>query len=852
MKPIILLLMLPFFARAQNSEPVNQIISKDYMDLIRQNAAAEKNVFVIDSTNSFRSSKLALQKFFSPGIPIKKIQVTASSIRVHHNAARYLKIGGDISSVVEFRAANRQPALQTEYVQGRSQNGVVTWRGPETDEWFSFGLTVHSQEFDGSNYPYDINGKLTATGAGNGVPAKSYNNSILRTSVYNSQSLSLRATLYERNVRSWTFNFQGGKSNEQIFIKNNKNSSGIFSVSGGKIIRGMEITGNYSFLQNKFSNSNRNGFLNTVYQYSLLTPVSFSNSQSTTFANGDERRFSSVADNPLFLLENNGNHFTQTQQSGRITVEKNNSEIRFKIIQSLEGFRENSGEGFKTGAVNFPNGFYTERNKKDRNYYLKGNAWYTVDYRRFYRLSSALSVNYILAAVRSTTHYSHDNKFYQYKRVSHDYSLSYLTTYDGRFFRTGIDLGNKFYISNTTRRDNFFLPAAGAFIRFDNVAGYFSFKLSSAFNRFNSELPIEKSLSCVNLLRYSVRDARRFLPVQEAAGHKNLSPISHRELSGTIEISYKNRVMLTAELFRKTTKNDVFPVFSNGDLILKNIANHRRKGMELQLSTYQLSDHSRKFHISNNLAFVKWRNKVTGVQEGYNFTPIAGFSDINKVIVQGESFGVIAGSSYAEDVNGNIIIGADGFPLMSGQPKIIGDPTPDFIIKQGNTFTYKKLSVSINLEWRKGGDVWNGTQASLDYYGRSQNSAALRNITSFVFTGVLEDGQVNKNPVSFYDPALPVNQNRWVRYGLTGIAEEYIRKGDNLRFNNIALAYQFRFRKTIQQLTISAYINNLVIWSAYKGSDPGQLLYDQPNTEGLDYFNLPSTKTFGFNLSIQL
>jgi len=147
--------------------------------------------------------------------------------------------------------------------------------------------------------------------------------------------------------------------------------------------------------------------------------------------------------------------------------------------------------------------------------------------------------------------------------------------------------------------------------------------------------------------------------------------------------------------------------------------------------------------------------------------------------------------------------------------------------------------------------MWNGTQAVLDYYGRSAASASARNTNNFIFDGVLEDKQPNNIPVAFYDVNTPVEQNRWVRYGYGGVGEEYIQRADVLRLNNISIRYKHWLNKYIQQLTVSLYANNIIVYTPYKGADPGQLLYDYANASGLDYFNLPSLKSFGCTVSIQ-
>jgi hypothetical protein len=198
-----------------------------------------------------------------------------------------------------------------------------------------------------------------------------------------------------------------------------------------------------------------------------------------------------------------------------------------------------------------------------------------------------------------------------------------------------------------------------------------------------------------------------------------------------------------------------------------------------------------------------------------------------------------------------MIIGANGFPLVDPNLSLIGNPTPDFVMKMNNSVSWKNISLNLDWEWRKGGDVWNGTQAVLDYYGRSATTAQLRNTTGYVFGGVLEDGHTNSKPVSFYDPNLSIDENRWVRYGYIGVAEEYIQKADHIRINNLGINYKLSFKKYIQTVSLIAYTGNLLIWKAYKGTDPNQLLHDQANVNGLDFFNLPSVKSFGFTASIQ-
>ncbi len=183
--------------------------------------------------------------------------------------------------------------------------------------------------------------------------------------------------------------------------------------------------------------------------------------------------------------------------------------------------------------------------------------------------------------------------------------------------------------------------------------------------------------------------------------------------------------------------------------------------------------------------------------------------------------------------------------------KIIADPTPDFVMKFNHNFTYKRFSLDINWEWRKGGQVWNGTEAVLDYYGRSYTSGEERNIKNYIFQGVFSDGNTNQIPVDFYDPGRNVQENRWSRYGYAGVAENYIQKADYVRINNISLSASFPVDHSQRTLKFTLYANNLMLWQAKTGADPNQTFYETENGRGLDFFNLPSFKTLGCIVSFK-
>lgn len=841
MKRLLLLLLFPAIAYSQEVTPV---LSKDYLALIQADTLPVMK-FRPDTMNTFTGARLLLNQAYD-GFRVGRIRIKRGVLSIQPQYRKVLYLSGQFNTRVEVKRINQLPAVQTEYVQGRTENGALVWRGAETGEPFSYGPAVQSLEYDGSNYGYDENGKLVAGGTGNGQPANNYNNSVFRTASMLSQSLRLNGQIRSAGTVWLNTIIRLGHSTENTIIKYNKNNSQNASATIETGWKKLSITGGYTFFRDELSNSNRNGFLNRVYQNALLTPISFDNVQNARTPNV-QQAYSNVADNAIYQLTGNGNRFIQTHQTGSLIVEKKVDRFKYKLTQSIEHLNQQSREGYKPGSVYFPGGIAVVRNRKDVSYLLDATASYDIP-TEVYRLTNAAGMYYKLGNNRSAIDYNLPAAW-RYQRSAQEASLFYDITYQPDNWDFIMKLANKMYVSNTVSNNSYFLPNAGVIARWENYSNgaYYNFKVSGSYNRFNSELPIGRSFATNSLLQLNTQQAFQFFPVTEVLGFDGLNAIQHTEWNGRVELGYK-KVALYGNVFSRKTANDIFPVMENNQLVLRNIAGHRNSGVELGVTG---RFNKSFFYTENTLSYFSNRSKVTDVNTGYDYTPIAGFSNIHTAVVKGAALGSIVGTAYQRDANNNILIGSDGFPLVNSTPAVIGNPLPDFVMKLINDVGYKMFSINLCWEWRKGGEVWNGTQAVLDHYGRSASSAALRNTTGYVFAGVLQDKQPNTRPVNFYDVNKPVEQNRWVRYGHSGIGEEYIQEANVLRLNNINIGYKLKLRKYIQQLAINLYAQNLVLYTSYKGADPNQLMYDQQGATGLDFFNLPSVKSFGCNISIQ-
>jgi hypothetical protein len=260
--PLLLLLLLPLMAVAQ----VKPGLSKAYLDLVRKDSSQQVTATSRDTTNSIRNSYYLNKTMYDGRSPINSIRIDNKRIAIKPATTKALFISSTFTSMAELRSANRQPSLQQEYVQGRSQGGQLIWQGPETGELFSYGPSINTLEFDNSNYPYDINGRLVPAGTGTGKKAIAYNNDIIRTASMLSQSLNMQARYRVNSIPKLITTLRLSDKQERLLLKDNKNSSRNLATSLELPLKPVGIRIAYASQRDSYTHSKRNCFLNRIYQ----------------------------------------------------------------------------------------------------------------------------------------------------------------------------------------------------------------------------------------------------------------------------------------------------------------------------------------------------------------------------------------------------------------------------------------------------------------------------------------------------------------------------------------------------------------------------------------------------------
>ncbi|MGU3376476.1 hypothetical protein [Chryseobacterium sp. M5A1_1a] len=762
---------------------------------------------------------------------------------------RILFLNGSFTSSLNVKTRNGIPATQNQYAQGRSENGNLVWKGPETNEMFSFGPDISTLAFNGQPYPYDQNGRLIPWT--NGLQqAKSYHNDLFKTMVGHSNQLNVNTFIREGSLEKIRLSLELRQQKDQIYFIDQFNLANAFKTKLSTNFGGYIVNISFNYEENKATNTNRIGFFNRAYQNSLLTPVSFSNAQQALLSDGSQRSYSQYADNPSFLfVQDNKYRFQANQRQFGLNASKTWGDFKLNIRQAYETNNLWNQDQYKPSTYGFSNGIFNERIQNNGLYHSNIQANYELGE---YDFKNVFDLNFILNDRKSDVYHSLTNRKYTYQRTSQDYIFNYNMEIREGDFEANFNLGNSFYISNTSDKNSYWLPKATGYIRFNDVFNWrnYDFKISGSYIHLSSEPEMTRSYASYATTLLKAENYYQYFPVQEAEGFRGLSNINTREWKVGAKMNYGYNISIEGEYFNRKTKDDVFPVFENNQLIVKNMADHTYSGVEFNFA-YDRLQLAYNLSMNNRISYFKYRNRVDRVAPGFNNTRVSGFQDIYKTLAENQVLGAVMGSYFERNADGQLIIDESGFPKKADGMKIIADPTPDFVMKFNHSLTYRRFSLDINWEWKKGGQVWNGTQAVLDYYGRSYDSGVERNTKNYIFQGVHANGNINQTPVDFYDPHRNVQENRWSRYGYLGVAENYVQKADYVRINNISLSANFPINNTQRSLKFTLYVDNIMLWQANKGVDPNQNFYDTDNGRGLDFFNLPSFKTFGCIVSFK-
>ncbi len=772
----------------------------------------------------------------------------------------------ELNSYTAIYRTGKLPQLQKNFAQGRSDGGNWQYQGPETGELFSWGPRINLLEYDGLYNEYNLNGSIVNRGNGNGQILTPFSSQdIFRSGYSSNNTISIYSTLWKAaSVITYTNNtgkgVLPGMDNQSHTLKAKIN------------LAKFEGWINYHTETSHFQDKTL--MARTLYS-AFITPPSFDNRNelSTKKASkeasaiytpsGFIRSYTpGITDNPFYLLQTAKNPFSDRNLSGQISYNYRFSRFNGKIYTGGERLKNSQLLSFGNQTAQLPGGSFIRRSEKYSSFIAGGTIEYQPNWLGGieYNFSVPVFMSHSNHQIESTNWESLSNKYYHPSLSRNYWSASPTISFNNNNLGINSRTGTQFYSSSTASGSSL-LPFVGIAVQPLNVLDEIFYwdtknalfaKLTFNISRSIKEYDLNYSYGSGNSLRYQTGDFPSSLINEELGVSENIRPEKITSLNAGLHLAFlHNRITSEFQLYRNKTTDAIYPRFVNNHQNLSNVADITVKGWEETLS----------FRFGNYHRGLSWRASITASAFVSNadriYTseaiPIAGFSDVYTALENNQPVGVIIGTRYQRNNTGQIVIGGDGFPLVDNRMQVVADPTPDLTMGLTNLFSMDGFSLGFTLQAQMGGKMWNGTRATLDYYGTSKQSGQERYIDDFIFSGVNQSGNSNNIPVAFAPKSQLTENNRWVRYGIAGVTEDYVEDASHLILKEIKFGYEFKRNLVknlgLSQLNASVTFNNLVTISGYKGVMPTGSLWGHSNGKSLDYFNMPLVRSIGFNLN---
>ncbi len=354
-------------------------------------------------------------------------------------------------------------------------------------------------------------------------------------------------------------------------------------------------------------------------------------------------------------------------------------------------------------------------------------------------------------------------------------------------------------------------------------------------------------------------------------GNPNLRPEFSKQFEVGTEIKFfKGRAGIDFAYYDNRTTDQLFSSrlsYASGAILQwLNGGTTGNKGFEFQLKGSPVR--KTNFNWDATVNFSRNRNKIYEMPENLPqfYNSDTWVANIRGVAQKGGSIYKLGGNYIAKNTNGDVLISpTTGLPVrVTGTARTtfieVGDREPDFNMGFINSFTlFSNWNLSFNLDIRKGGDIWNGTEWYL--YTRGLSTRTLDRETPRVLKGVLQDGLENTaNPTPNTIVITPLFRSDYYTSGT--IDADFIEKDiDWVRLRDITLSYKvgkklISRQKVVKSATVFCTATDVFMITNYNGADPAVNGNNGATRGGIggigmDYGNLATPRGVNFGINVQ-
>jgi TonB-linked SusC/RagA family outer membrane protein len=817
------------------------------------------------------------------------------------------KMNISFSSSVGLDKVNQLPPMQMMYAQGNSG----TYDSATTGSW---GPKISDMRFDGAtDYPGDKNGHLvlaTDPSAKANLPAVAYDNpgNFFLTGLTLTNNLSLSG-----GTKDASFYFSVGNSSSQGIIPKNTFGKTSFKISGEtKLGSKLRVSGSANYIRSGGDRMQQGSNTSGVMVGLLRCTPTFDNSNghgrkaykyadAYMLEDGTPRRYASY-DNPYWTINKN----VLTDQVDRII---GNVTLVFKPIEPVtvtyrlgedlysdrrKGHTALMSSNIPTGqmeedhhynnnlnsdlTINYSKELFTDfsanitlgHNMFESYYqqlYNQGNGFVIPDFYHISNTSSQLirekTERYRTAAIYADVQFSYKSMFFLGLTGRNEWSTT-LPKNNNSFFFPSTSLG--FVFSELPAlKGNKILSFGKLRASYAQIANH-----ATPYNTQNTFVTAQITDGWADGNSFPLSGIAGFTPSNVLA-NPTIKPESLVSREFGLELKLlENRVNFDFTYYNNQNRDLLIEVPVTGSTGYNsqymNAATMENKGVEIMANVVPVRTKNLNWSVSVN--FTKNKNKVLSLAPGVDNIDLGGFTGTTVNVVAGEAYGSMFSTGFYKDDQGRLIINDEsevingketnlgyGFPIKDETMKSLGQISPNWTMGITNEITYKGASLSFLFDIKDGGIMWNGTKARLIGFGTAKTTenrdktVVFEGVKGHVVNGkVVTSGATNDISTTY---SQYYYQN--IGGGSSAAQEQFVEKTNWVRLREVTVSYELGklLKKTmIKQLKVYATGRNLWLSTPYDGIDPETNLMGAFNAQGLDYFNMPNTKSFVFGVKV--
>jgi TonB-linked SusC/RagA family outer membrane protein len=313
---------------------------------------------------------------------------------------------------------------------------------------------------------------------------------------------------------------------------------------------------------------------------------------------------------------------------------------------------------------------------------------------------------------------------------------------------------------------------------------------------------------------------------------------------------------------------------------LINAGRINNKGLEVQLNLAPIRIES-GFSWEIGANFAANRSKVVELdKEGFLTSYRIGNDGVEVQAAIGQRYGTLFGTAFQRNENGQIIVNANGTPVVNPAKQVLGAYQPKWWGGINNTFSYKGLSLSFLIDTKVGGSIYSGTYSTGTYtgvlietlQGRDEEHGGL----PYYYAG--NNNKTVPIPLESHEAATPAGETVYhdgmIFNGVnadgsqntrTVSAQQYHKSFRNINEASVFDASFVKFRELKVGYTLPTNWTNKVgigtasvalvgrnLWIIHKNVphiDP-ETAFTTGNAQGTESLQLPTTRSLGFNVSL--